>query len=447
MDVDDGLAELLLRPLAAPALLALRGASRHWRCHVAAATAWGHLFRRRFGRAPDGELSWLQNWAAARRYERETFEGWDQGALKPETVMSFASFVRSWASDEELLVAGLSSGQLQAVKFDGGARRFLFEGAHGDEVVALALNQRYVFSGSGDPGYHRRQPRDASVRLWSREGKQLGAFVGHLDSVRAVALFQQLPDFGLSGGMDCHVVLWDLKAGKRCSLPLPRPCRCLRVLCEDFQDSRARVLAGFGNSVAELAVSARASGASLTPLKFVYAHVEVSSLSCFPPEESRWPKSFLSSMKVALGSVDGHFALLQGGRCRALRELFQSENMANEVVSLVLLSETRVLLVTRAGILSLLAWEGLGQPRLLWSKSGWRMYVSTIGLWGSRRLVSDGFDDTIRTFTLCPKVAEPGYRKSPLVREKKASPSKLGTLLEERIFQRSLRRKGAMVRG
>ncbi|CAJ1356307.1 unnamed protein product, partial [Effrenium voratum] len=113
----------------------------------------------------------------------------------------------------------------------------------------------------------------------------------------------------------------------------------------------------------------------------------------------------------------------------------------------VLLSETRVLLVTRAGILSLLAWEGLGQPRLLWSKSGWRMYVSTIGLWGSRRLVSDGFDDTIRTFTLCPKVAEPGYRKSPLVREKKASPSKLGTLLEERIFQRSLRRKGAMVRG
>ena len=36
----------------------------------------------------------------------------------------------------------------------------------------------------------------------------------------------------------------------------------------------------------------------------------------------------------------------------------------------VLLSETRVLLVTRAGILSLLAWEGLGQPRLLWSKSG-----------------------------------------------------------------------------
>ena len=28
------------------------------------------------------------------------------------------------------------------------------------------------------------------------------------------------------------------------------------------------------------------------------------------------------------------------------------------------------------------------------------MYVSTIGLWGPRRLISDGFDNIIRTFTL-----------------------------------------------
>ena len=28
------------------------------------------------------------------------------------------------------------------------------------------------------------------------------------------------------------------------------------------------------------------------------------------------------------------------------------------------------------------------------------MYTSTIGLWGPRRLISDGFDNVIRVFTL-----------------------------------------------
>jgi len=37
---------------------------------------------------------------------------------------------------------------------------------------------------------------------------------------------------------------------------------------------------------------------------------------------------------------------------------------------------------------------------MLLSVAGWRMYTSTIGLWGPRRLISDGFDNVIRVFTL-----------------------------------------------
>lgn len=64
-----------------------------------------------------------------------------------------------------------------------------------------------------------------------------------------------------------------------------------------------------------------------------------------------------------------------------------------------MLSEHRILLVSRAGILTLVAWDGLLASRTLWSKTGWRMYVSTIGLL-RRHLISDGFDNIIRVFSL-----------------------------------------------
>ncbi|CAK9101073.1 unnamed protein product [Durusdinium trenchii] len=123
-------------------------------------------------------------------------------------------------------------------------------------------------------------------------------------------------------------------------------------------------------------------------------------------DQGHWPKSFLgANLKVAVGSVDGQFALLQAGSCRAVHELFKpSEGVSQEVISLVMISDNRILLVSRAGILTLLAWEGLlsseAPCRAVWSKTGWRMYVSTIGLWGPGRLISDGFDNIIRTFTL-----------------------------------------------
>lgn len=37
------------------------------------------------------------------------------------------------------------------------------------------------------------------------------------------------------------------------------------------------------------------------------------------------------------------------------------------------------------------------------------MYVSTIGLWGPRRLISDGFDNVIRVFTLESNLVETGH--------------------------------------
>ena len=99
--------------------------------------------------------------------------------------------------------------------------------------------------------------------------------------------------------------------------------------------------------MAELALTRTSTGSStatLTQLKFVSAYVEVSSLSYFPSpplrqdmDQGHWPKSFLgANLKVAVGSVDGQFALLQAGSCRAVHELFKpSEGVSQEVISLV----------------------------------------------------------------------------------------------------------------
>lgn len=229
-------------------------------------------------------------------------------------------------------------------------------GRHGDEVIAVALNDQHVLSGSGEPGYYARQAQDASVRLWRRDAdgdagpsvRPAGCFKGHADSVRAVALFhtEPLKDYGLSGSVDCHVILWRLSRGEaEATALLCGPCRCLRVLCEGT--ARARIFAGSGEGVAELALTRTSTGSStatLTQLKFVSAYVEVSSLSYFPSpplrqdmDQGHWPKSFLgANLKVAVGSVDGQFALLQAGSCRAVHELFKpSEGVSQEVISLV----------------------------------------------------------------------------------------------------------------
>ncbi|CAE7877221.1 rco-1 [Symbiodinium microadriaticum] len=177
---------------------------------------------------------------------------------------------RSWACDEELIVAGLYSGALEAFHWESG-ERWQFNGRHNDEVVAVALNREFVLSGSGDPGYYGRPPRDASVRLWSRQGLALRKFDGHADSVRAVGLFKDglLARYGLSGSLDQHLLLWTLSGtgGMECTAALPGACRCLRILAEDGRD--ARVLATANLSVVELAVSAQETSARVTVLKQV----------------------------------------------------------------------------------------------------------------------------------------------------------------------------------
>lgn len=151
--------------------------------------------------------------------------------------------------------------------------------------------------------------------------------------------------FGMSGSLDCHVILWNLTNGSvECASLLSGPCRCMSILCEDVDSNgaRARILAGSGEGVAELAVSVRQGAVTVTQLKFVSAYVEVSSLSYFHGsyrqeiDQGCWPKSFLGApMKVAVGSVDGQLALLQGGSCRAVHELFKSRHGNCDVVSIV----------------------------------------------------------------------------------------------------------------
>ena len=226
----------------------------------------------------------------------------------------------------------------------------LLRGRHGDEVIAVALNEDHILSGSGDPGYYDRRPLDASVRLWRRsDGAALGCFEGHADSVRCVALFktQPLMRCGMSGSLDCHLILWNLTNGSvESSSLLNGPCRCMSVLCEDVDSdtsgARARILAGSGEGVAELALTVRQGAVTVTQLRFVSAYVDVSSLSYFDGgyrqeiEQGSWPKSFLATpMRVAVGSVDGQFALLQGGSCRAVHELFKSRHGNCDVVSIV----------------------------------------------------------------------------------------------------------------
>ncbi|CAL1151790.1 unnamed protein product [Cladocopium goreaui] len=375
----------LTRHLQAVELQRLAQSSSWWWKQVQEAKgAWEDLARWRFGQKLTGP--WPKLWASKLQEEEDTLNRFEGGALKSEQVLVFTSFVRCWVSDEQMLVAGLYNGALQAVHWKTGQKELLC-GRHGDEVIAVALNDEHILSGSGDPGYYARRPLDASVRLWRRsDGAALGCFEGHVDSVRCVALFKSQPlmGFGMSGSLDCHVILWNLTNGSvECASLLSGPCRCMSILCEDVDSNgaRARILAGSGEGVAELAVSVRQGAVTVTQLKFVSAYVEVSSLSYFHGsyrqeiDQGCWPKSFLGApMKVAVGSVDGQLALLQGGSCRAVHELFKSRHGNRDVVSIVMISESRILLVSRAGIMTFLAWNGLlasdGPCRQLWSKTG-----------------------------------------------------------------------------
>jgi len=140
-------------------------------------------------------------------------------------------------------------------------------------------------------------------------------------------------------------------------------------------------------------------------LKQVVCQVPGASLAVFLEaplreclEMRRWPNSFLSesSLQVAVGGVDGALALICGGSCRAMQRLTSE----GDIISAVMPIARHILTVCRDGTLRMLCWSSLAGLEKLWERSGWRMYVSTIGCRGACRLISDGFDNLIRTFIL-----------------------------------------------
>ena len=103
--------------LRAEDLARLSLAAPRWRS-LEASEAWESLAQWRFGATAVGGRAWGKRLLE----EEETMRRWETGALKCEKVVAFSSFVRCWVSDDQLLVAGLYNGTLQAVSWDTGEK-------------------------------------------------------------------------------------------------------------------------------------------------------------------------------------------------------------------------------------------------------------------------------------------------------------------------------------
>lgn len=440
----------------------IRTAGCAWRTRVGAADAvWRECYRARFKRPPQDpfETGWADAYRAALREERNTTAQWGTGNVHQEGFFIFSSFVRSWASDGELLVAGLYNGRLQPLSWRSGRVGRPFQGGHSDEVVCVALNDQFVMSGSGDPGYHNRHPTDSSVKLWTRSGILLASFRLHEETVRGVVLFPStsgLGNYGLSAGLDSQAVLWSLEAQEPVTtLRLPGPCRSLRlVLPPDWEEGgrsegpaavpEARVLAAAGQSVAELALRIKAPGeaAELTLLQVISLRVcLVSSIDCHVspktwaelPVGALYPPSLLQcpGATVAGGTTDGRLWALgrrregclvpapplgggsglvaedvpcfAGGCCWKMRR-------KEQVVAVEIMEGRQLLAICRTGVLCLAEWtEDISEATVRWAKQGWRMYVSTMRRREPGLLVTDGFDNAIGTL----RVGDPSSDGSP----------------------------------
>lgn len=437
--------EVLRRVLDAFSLdcfLASRAASSAWRQRVQDAdVALRDLYALRFGfLRPGSEPScWIQGFAEAFRAQREAIQTWRVGNLRPRDLFVFKSYVRSWASDEEMLVAGMYNGGLQPLSWLSDRPGKPFEHRHGDEVTCIDMNSEHVLSGSGDPGYYRRRPNDPSVKLWRRDGTLLGSSRHHSDSVRGVALFptdSQLSGYAVSGGLDQLVSLLSLVPFEQVAcLRLRGPCRSLQAVLPvsrwsmPLSGSEIRVLASAGEEVIELAIKATATSGppSLSALRSVsmcQPGIQISGLS-YHAQASVWegspagedyPAGLLGAagFSLACGTVDGHLCARsfgetsEGRRGAALQRSFpsrgaESNSMQLEVISVVFLDKRCVLAIGRCGILCMVEWDyACASSKVLWAAQGFRMYVSTMQLREPLLLVSDGFDNAVRTILAAP---------------------------------------------
>lgn len=422
--------ERLVAWLDIQALVATQLTATRWQLLIQSAhAAWQRCYYLRFGSLPDPSKSksWAVEFQVAIQHEQSVATAWKQGAVNGEHAFVFSSYVRSWASDDETLVAGLYDGHLQPVDWATGQVGPRFEGSHQDEVICVALNKDYVFSGSGDPGYYHRPPADACVRVWSRQGQQLGCFSHHTGSVRSVLLFpahSPLGSYGMSAGMDSQLCLWSLPTAEQATgdkvraITLPGPCRSLLLVESQAPSvgmacvggSEQRVLAGVRHAVVELVVLALPTVSVEIRRLVQVSSYDVSSMACVVSPftwtrlrgDMMYPFALLDDegVVVAGGDTMGHIFVHQGTRDFS-QPLRGNHEYLNEVVSAELLSEHRLLVVSRTGRLTCIEWGNtVDHAIVLWAKMGWRIYVSTIQRREPLLLVSDGFDNVIRSLRI-----------------------------------------------
>lgn len=406
--------------------LSFRTANCAWQDRIQKAdAAWKSCYLVRFGECADPP-SWIEAFKHATKQQQNSMSTWrDNVDLHAQDTFVFASYVRSWASDDSLLVAGLYNGMLQPLDWRSGSVGRPFKGRHGDEVTCIDVSSEYILSGSGDPGYYRRAPTDASVKLWRRsDGECLGSLTPHQDSVRSVLLLPQSDGFGsyaVTAGLDGSVKLLSLTPFREVDngVMLSGPCRSLRIVAPKWRALSGlefRVFASSGDSVTELAV--RASPSTGTSLEVVGSvrvtailndqisgigyHVRPSIWEEIP-FGAEYPRCLLDTdgIVVAGGTVNGKLWALNGKRPRKCGHVIFNSSEAgptNEVVSVEFLDRWRFIAMSRLGAMCLADWGEAGEAiEVKWRVSGFRMYVSTIRLREPLLLVSDGFDNAIRT--------------------------------------------------
>jgi len=445
-------------------LLAVRSGSKLWLERIRAAdVAWRACFICRFGAVPkqlssgaasDSAVDWVRAFRAALSEENETVMSWRQGGIQEESHYVFQHFVRSWASDDKGLVAGLYSGSLQQLDWTTRSVGELFEGSHRDEVICVALNSMHVLSGSGDPGYYSRPSHDLSVKLWCRaSGRLLRSFEGHEDTVRGVVLFESDGRFGqccLSAGLDAKVILWSTNPNVDpfiASCALGGQCRHLRAVpsqrvgAKSLPETEVRVLAGAFNEVVELAVRFESASDDAKPQVLILRSFTVdtsgtnreglSGMDCFVRPEvwarltcnAAYPESLLAEegVTVAGGTVCGSMWVASAGRASIVAPAV-TNIFPRDVVSVEILEGHQMVAVKRTGTLCLVSWDADFQLSQRWARQGLRMYVSTLRRREPRLLVSDGFDNAIRTLRVGIAPGGVGSRNSVQTRRRGERP-------------------------
>jgi len=124
---------------------------------------------------------------------------------------------------------------------------------------------------------------------------------------------------------------------------------------------------------------------------------------------------------VAGGTVCGSMWVASAGRASivgpAVTNIFP-----RDVVSVEILEGQQMVAVKRTGTLSLVSWDADFQLSQQWARQGLRMYVSTLRRREPRLLVSDGFDNAIRTLRVGIAPCGVGSRNSVQTRRRGERP-------------------------